>query len=284
MRICYLNGEFVTEDKATISVFDRGFLFSDSVYEVSLVLNGKLVDNRGHLARLTRSLNKLDIPAPYSSEEIIALQQQIIEKNQLVNGSIYLQVTRGNDGDRDFLASAQIKPSFMLIPQFNDFTQSPQAEKGISVMSFPEIRWAKRDIKTTGLLGAVLAKKSATEKGYDDAWFVEDGYVTEGTSNNAYIIKGKEIITKPTDGAILAGITRQSVTQLAHEHGLTLVERAFTIEEAQQADEAFITSAGALVTPVIAIDDVPVADGKPGALSLQLRQYYIDAALGNLLL
>ncbi|MGY0399012.1 MAG: D-amino-acid transaminase [Ostreibacterium sp.] len=283
MRICFLNGEFIREDQATVSVFDRGFLFSDGVYEVSLVLNGQLVDNLGHLARLSRSLEKIGIKIPYTSKEIIKLQKQLIAKNNLQNGGLYLQVTRGNDGDRDFMPATNTQPTFLLIPQHNDIINNPLATCGAKIMSFPEIRWAKRDIKSVGLLAAVLAKKSAKEQGFDDAWFVENGYVTEGSSNNAYIIKNKKIITKKANEQILNGITRQSLFHLADEQNLTILEREFTIEEAQQADESFISSATMLIAPVINIDGIEIADGKPGKFTTLLRKTYIETALNNLL-
>lgn len=283
MRICYLNGEFIQEDQAAISIFDRGFLFADGVYEVSLVLNGQLIDNQGHLKRLSRSLQTLDITAPLSSEEIIHIQQQLIEKNQLDNGGIYLQITRGSDGDRDFLPSNNMTPTVTLFPQHKDIINNPLAQSGASIMSYPDIRWLRCDIKSVGLLGAVLGKKTAEANGYDDAWFVKDGYVTEGTASNAYIIKDNNIITKPPSEEILAGITRQSIKRLAEENGLSFVERSFTLEEAKQADEAFNTSATLLVVPVTHIDGQAINGGNPGELTQKLRHIYIETALGNCL-
>ncbi len=281
MRICYLNGQFVPENEASISIFDRGFLFSDGVYEVSAVMNGQLVDNRGHLARLSRSLEKLGIPAPYTTEEIIALQQQLIEKNNMQDGGIYLQVTRGCDTDRDFLPTKPLTPTFLLLPQPKDLRINPLAEHGATVMSAPEIRWAKRDIKAIGLLGAVLAKQAAKNAGFDDAWFVEDGFVTEGSSSNAFFIKDKTLVTTPASEHILSGITRQSLMRFADETGLQIQERNFTIAEAQAADEAFMSAATLFVAPVIQIDDKVIGDGKPGKYSQTLREIYIETAMAN---
>ncbi len=281
MRICYLNGQFVPENEASISIFDRGFLFSDGVYEVSAVMNGQLVDNRGHLARLSRSLEKLGIPAPYTTEEIIALQQQLIEKNNMQDGGIYLQVTRGCDTDRDFLPTKPLTPTFLLLPQPKDLRINPLAEHGATVMSAPEIRWAKRDIKAIGLLGAVLAKQAAKNAGFDDAWFVEDGFVTEGSSSNAFFIKDKTLVTTPVSEHILSGITRQSLMRFADETGLKIQERNFTIAEAQAADEAFMSAATLFVAPVIQIDDKVIGDGKPGKYSQALREIYIETAMAN---
>lgn len=283
MTICYLNGEYISTEKAQVSVFDRGFLFSDGVYEVSLVLDGKLIDNRGHLARLERSLEKIGIPQTLSSDDIIAIQQQLIEKNQMQHGGLYLQITRGSDGDRDFLPSANMQPTVLIIPQIKDLIDIPQAKTGISVMTVPEIRWAKRDIKTVGLLGAVLAKQAAKDNGFDDAWFVENHFVTEGSANNAFYIKGNELVTKAPNHQILNGITRQSIMRLADAFKLTVVERDFTVAEAQAADEVFVTSATMLVVPVVKIDEVNIGDGKPGEKSLAIREFYIEQARANAL-
>lgn len=279
--ICYINGEFVADTDATISIFDRGFLFADGVYEVSLVLGGKLVDNRGHLARLQRSADKLNIPMPLSSDEILTLQKQLIEKNNLVDGSIYLQITRGSDGHRDFLFSDSIQPSLILVPTHESIDPHPKADSGIRVMSLPEIRWAHRDIKSVGLLGAVMAKQTAKANGFDDAWFIENGFVTEASAANASIIKDRTIITKAPNQQILNGITRQSIQRLAAESGYAFEERDFTLAEAQAADEAFVSSAIRLIVGVVAIDDVTIGDGKPGAMTQRLRELYLAAALDN---
>lgn len=275
MRTCYVNGQYVLENEATISIFDRGFLFSDGVYEVSMVYNGKLVDNSGHLQRLARSCKKLSIELPFSGEEISQIQQTLIDKNNLESGAIYLQVTRGADADRDFLYSDSIKPSLVMIPQHKTFNPAMPA-KGLSVMSLAEIRWAHRDIKTVGLLGAVLAKTTSKAQGYDDAWFVEDGYITEGSSNNVFLVKDNKIITKAANSQILNGITRQAVLKVAGELNLQIEERDFTVAEAQQADEVFATSATYTVMPVAAVDDAQIGNGQPGKISKKVREAYFS--------
>lgn len=280
--ICYVNGDFVTDTEAKVSIFDRGFLFADGVYEVSLVLGGQLVDNRGHLARLARSLQKLGIVVPLTADEIVGVQKALIDKNQLVDGSIYLQVTRGSGGRRDFLLNDDtVQPTVVLVPGLENIRDNAKSLRGISVMSLPEIRWAHRDIKSIGLLGAVMAKQAAQENGFDDAWFVENGLVTEASAANASIIKGKTIITKAPNQQILNGITRQSIARLADEYGYAFVERDFSIAEAQQADEAFVSSATKLIVGVVKIDNSIIADGQPGAMTKRLRELYIESALAN---
>ena len=283
MRICFINDQFVPEDQARVSVFDRGFLFSDSVYEVSAVFNGKLVDNRGHLKRLKNSLGELGIAAPYSSGEIIELQKQLIEKNQLENGSIYLQVTRGTEEDRDFLPQPNTSPTFLLIPQHKQLTDNPLAKSGAKVMTLADTRWAKCHIKSTGLLSTVLAKRSAKESGYDDALFVEGGYITEGSTNNVFFIKGNKLVNKKPNAQILNGITRQSVIRIADKFDLIVEERSFSVAEIQAADEVFLTSATMLIVPVIKVDDCIIGDGRPGKFAKKIREIYIDMAKQNLL-
>ncbi|MBS9778647.1 MAG: D-amino-acid transaminase [Gammaproteobacteria bacterium] len=283
MHTCFLNGKFIPENEANISVFDRGFLFSDGVYEVSAVFNGRLVDNGGHLARLSNSLKEIGISAPYSTEEIIVLQKQLIEKNNIKNGAIYLQVTRGTENVRNFLPKKDTTPTFLLIPQHKDLTDNPLAERGAKILTVPDIRWAKRHIKAIGLLGAVLAKQAAEEAGCDDAWFVENGYVTEGSSNNVFFIKDKTLVTKKPNTQILNGITRQTILRIADRFNLTVEERDFTVAEAQGADEVFISSATMLIVPVICIDDCIVGNGLPGPLARTIRQTYIEMAQDNLL-
>ncbi len=275
MRTCYVNGDYVLENAAKISIFDRGFLFSDGVYEVSMIYNGKLVDNDGHLKRLARSCEKLGINLALSNEQLTDIQQTLIDKNQISSGAIYLQVTRGADTDRDFLYSDNIKPTLVMIPQHKTFDPAMPA-KGLSVMSMPEIRWAHRDIKAVGLLGAVLAKKLAKDQGYDDAWFVENGHITEGSSNNIFLVKGDKIITKAANTQILNGITRQAVLKVANELNLVVVESDFSVTEAQQADEVFATSATMTVMSVCAIDDVKVGNGQPGKISEKIRAAYFS--------
>ncbi|WP_329353918.1 D-amino-acid transaminase [Vibrio natriegens] len=278
-RIVYLNGKFLAESEAKISVFDRGFLFADAVYEVTAVLDGKLIDHEGHLARLERSAKELGIKMPVTGEQLMDIQRQLIEKNSLVEGGIYLQLTRGNEGDRDFSYSDKIEPTLVLFTQSRNLIDSPKAQTGIKVISFNDIRWRRRDIKTTSLLPACLAKQIAHEAGAEDVWLIENGYVTEGGSSNAYIVTQDDVlVTRPLSNDILHGITRASLMALAKELNLTIEERFFTIEEAYQAKEAFISSATTFVWPVVAIDDKPIGTGKPGEIALRLRDIYIKTS------
>lgn len=276
-RIVYLNGEYIAESEAKISIFDRGFLFADAVYEVTAVLDGKLIDHEGHLARLARSSNELGIKMPVTDEQMIDIQRNLIEKNGLVEGGIYLQLTRGNEGDREFSYGEDIEPTLVLFTQSRNLINSPKVQTGIKVISFDDIRWRRRDIKTTSLLPACLAKQAAYAAGAEDAWLIEDGYVTEGGSSNAYIVTQENVlVTRPLSNDILHGITRASLMTLARDMNLAIEERLFTIEEAYQAKEAFISSATTFIWPVVAIDDKPIGNGKPGTISLKLRDIYIN--------
>ena len=278
-RIVYVNGEYLPEEEAKISVFDRGFLFADGVYEVTSVLQGRLVDNAGHLARLHRSLSELEMDAPASDAGIETIQNTLIESNGVQEGLVYLQVTRGA-ADRDFAYPEGVKPSLVMFTQVKNLLQSPQAERGISVITTRDIRWKRRDIKTVGLLAPSMAKMIAKRAGADDAWLVEYGQVTEGSSNNAYIVtRNGTLVTRQLGNEILAGITRKAVLELARTSDLKIEERAFTVQEATDAAEAFITSATTFVMPVVSIDGQPVGDGRPGPVTRRLRELYIRTAL-----
>ena len=277
-RQVYVNGAFVPEAEATVSVFDRGFLMADGVYEVTSVLGGKLLDFQGHCVRLSRSLGELDITNPHSDAEWLALFRQAVALNAVVDGMVYLQVTRGNPGDRDFAyPNPPVPPTVVIFTQAKlGLAENPAALAGWKVISVPDIRWGRRDIKTVQLLYPSMAKMAAKAAQVDDAWLVEDGMVTEGTSNNAYIVKGNRIITRQLSHDILHGITRTAVLRFAREAQMEVEERPFTIAEAQSADEAFITSANAFVTPVIAIDGAPLGQGQAGPLALRLREIYLE--------
>lgn len=277
-RIVYVNGEYLPEEDAKISVFDRGFLFADAVYEVSAVIGRKLVDNPAHLARLARSMNELKMTPPASGPEIEAIQMQMIEKNDLDEGLIYMQVTRGA-ADRDFAFPKDVTPSLVMFTQKKPLSDNTVAKKGISVVTVPDIRWKRRDIKTVGLLPASMAKQAALDAGANDAWFVEDGVVNEGSSNNAFIVThdGK-IVTRHLGTEILHGITRKAVMALAAQENLVVEERSFTPEEAYEAREAFSTSASAFVMPVVKIDGHVLGNGVPGPVAEKLRALYLDMA------
>ena len=278
-RIVYVNGAFVAEEDAKISVFDRGFLFADGVYEVTPVLRGKLVENAGHMKRLQRSLDELKMASPTPVAEIPALMQDLVTRNAVDEGMVYLQVTRGA-ADRDFAFPKHPEPSLVMFTQSRPLIDTAPARNGISVISAPDIRWGRRDIKTVQLLAPSMMTQAAKDAGADDAWMVEDGFVTEGTSNNAYIVtRAGVIVTRQLSNAILHGITRASVLRLAAEAQMAVEERPFTIAEAQDAAEAFYTSASAFVTPVVKIDGVRLGDGKPGPVAKRLREIYLEMAL-----
>ena len=276
-RTVYVNGQYLPETEATVSIFDRGFLMADGVYEVTSVLNGKLIDFGGHIARLQRSLDELEMDNPLSAQDWLAVHRELVTVNNITEGMVYLQVTRGNPGDRDFAWGPGVAPTVVLFTQSKPgLADNPQAKVGLKVISIPDIRWGRRDIKTVQLLYPSMAKMAAKKAGVDDAWLVEEGLVTEGTSNNAYIVKDNQIITRALSSDILHGITRAAVLRFAREAQMEVVERSFSIAEAQGADEAFITSASAFVMPVVEIDGKALGDGTPGKVSARLREIYLD--------
>ncbi len=274
-RTVYVNGEYLPEEDAKISIFDRGFLMADGVYEVTSVLDGKLLDFPGHMTRLARSLGELDMDTPVTDAEMEAIHRELIRANDIDEGLVYLQVTRGA-ADRDFHYPEGVKPSLVLFTQKKTLTETPAATNGIKVVSIPDIRWGRRDIKTVQLLAPSMGKMAAKAAGADDAWLVEDGFVTEGTSNNAYIVKGGKIITRNLSTDILHGITRAAVLRFAREAQMEVEERPFTIDEAKEADEAFITSASTFVCPVVEIDGAKIGDGTPGPVARRLREIYLE--------
>ena len=277
-RIVYVNGEYVPEEDARISVFDRGFLFADGVYEVTSVLDGKLIDFEGHAKRLERSLSELDMPVPMTTEELLEVHRELLARNDVTEGMVYLQITRGSDGDRDFVFPDpdKVAPSVVLFTHSKGIADSPAARTGIKVISIDDIRWGRRDIKTVQLLYPSMGKMMAKAAGADDAWMIEDGFVTEGTSNNAYIVKDGSIITRHLGNEILHGITRAAVLRFAREAQMQVEERSFTLDEAKDADEAFITSASTFVMPVVEIDGAKVGEGAPGPVARRLREIYLD--------
>ncbi|SDF29011.1 D-amino-acid transaminase [Limimaricola pyoseonensis] len=277
-RTVYVNGEYLPETEAKVSIFDRGFLMADGVYEVTSVLGGKLIDFEGHAKRLERSLHELQIRKPMEDEALLEIHRELVARNEIEDGMIYLQVTRGAPGDRDFaFPPAETEPTVVLFTQSKPgLADSPQAREGIRVISIPDIRWGRRDIKTVQLLYPSMGKMMAKAAGVDDAWMVEDDHVTEGTSNNAYIVKGNTIVTRHLGHEILHGITRNAVLRFARESQMKVEERAFTIEEAKQADEAFITSASTFVMPVVEIDGMTLGEGVPGPVASRLREIYLE--------
>lgn len=279
-RTVYVNGEYLAEEEAKISIFDRGFLFADAVYEVAAVLNGKLADVEQHLQRLENSCKALSLTLPVTREELIEIHRELIKKNNMTSGAVYLQLSRGNEGDRIFAINEGIEPTLVLFTQEREVINDPMAEKGLTVVSMEDIRWKYRDIKTTSLLAACLGKEYAHSKGAKDVWWIENGVVTEAGSSNAYIItEDNTVITKPLGQDILPGITRWRLLQCIEEAGLKLEERAFTLEEAYVAKEAFISSATSFVWGVTEIDGHQIGDGKVGECCKKLREVYINSLI-----
>ena len=282
MRTVYVNGEYLPETEAKVSIFDRGFLMADGVYEVTSVLGGKLVDFDGHAVRLERSLKELDMATPISKGDLLEVHRELVRRNEIEEGMVYLQITRGAPDDRDFVfPDPDTTPQTIVLFTQNKpgLAASPMAQKGMKVISIEDIRWGRRDIKTVQLLYPSMGKMMAKKAGADDAWMIQDGYVTEGTSNNAYIVKGNKIITRALSKDILHGITRAAVLRFAEEAQMEVEERNFTIDEAREADEAFITSASTFVMPVVEIDGASLGDGTPGRVAPRLREIYLDESL-----
>ena len=278
-RIVYVNGDYVPESEGKISIFDRGFLFADGVYEVTAVINGKLVDHGPHMERLERSLGELRMAWPCTKDELKAMHLELVKRNALGEGIIYCQVSRGA-ADRDFKFPKDATSSLVAFTQEMTLVDNANARTGVKVVTTPDIRWARRDIKTVMLLAPVLGKQEAYEKGAHEAWMVEDGFVTEGTSSNAYIVKDGRVITRGLSNAILAGCTRRALFRLAKEQGVVIEERPFTPEEAYAADEAFLTSASQFVMPIVDIDGQRVGGGQPGPVTRKLRELFLEEAGG----
>jgi D-alanine transaminase len=274
--VVFLNGEFVEASQAKVSVFDRGYLFGDGVYEVLPVIGGKLIDQANFLIRLKNSLAAVAIPWPYSEERYLAILNELMQRNEVEEGGVYTQVTRGV-AEREF-AYPRVEPRCMAFAFKKALVDNPLAQTGVAVVTVDDIRWKRRDIKSISLLGQCMAKQQAVEAGAYEGWMVEDGYVTEGTSSTAYICKDDTIITRPLSQAVLPGIRRKSLLKLAEMEGVRIEQRLFTVEEAYQADEAFLSSATAIVLPVVSIDGKSIGNGKPGKYSALMRQLYIRMA------
>lgn len=278
-QIVYVDGAFVPAADAKVSVFDRGFLFADGIYEVSAVLGGRLIDNDAHLARLQRSVGEIALALPETLPRIVEIQKELIARNRLVDGLVYLQVTRGAAIPRDFTFPKQARPTLVMFTSEKDIVGAASASTGIAVKTVPDIRWARRDIKSVALLAQVLAKQAAAEAGCQEAWMIEDGKVTEGGSSSAFILTQEDVlVTRQNSSAILPGCTRKAVMKLAEERQLRVEERAFSVSEALAAKEAFVTSASLFVQGVVAIDGQSVANGKPGPVTSRLREIYVEFA------
>ncbi len=280
-RVAYVNGRFVPHADACVHIEDRGYQLADGVYEVWAVFGGRLADAEGHFARLERSLGELRIAMPMSRAALTLVLREAIRRNRVINGLVYLQVTRGVAPRDHAFPTRRVRPSVVITAKPVDMAAAEaRAAKGVGVTTTPETRWARCDIKTIALLPNVLAKQAAREKGAGEAWFVDElGLVTEGASSNAWIVDRDGMLrTRDLNANILRGVTRKSLLELIAREGLAIAERPFSVEEAKQAREAFITGAGALVTPVVSIDGVPVGDGAPGPVAMRLRASYVSDA------
>lgn len=279
-RVVYVNGSFVPEQQASLSVFDRAVLFADSVYEVTSVIDGRLIDFAAHMQRLRRSLRELVIELPMSDEELLQIHRRLLADNEVVEGIVYCQVSRGVQ-DREFLFhDVQLTPSLILFTQEKNLLNNPVYKKGLRVTSRPDLRWGRCDVKTTQLLYSSMVKSEVRAQGFDDAWLIRDGVVNEGTSSNVWLVlEGRRLVTPSLSNSLLAGITRAAIMRFAQEHGYEVVEASFTVEEAKAAQEAFVTSATSFVFPVISVDGSPIGNGAPGQVASELLQIYINESL-----
>ncbi len=279
-RVAYVNGAYLPLRSASVSIMDRGLQFADSIYEVWAIRGGRLFDVDAHMARLQRSLAELRIAPPMNEAALMAVMRETIRRNRVTDGIVYVQVSRGAANRDHVFPPTGTKPTLIVTAKNLDRAAiAKRAAAGITVISAPETRWQRRDIKSVNLLPNVLARQAAKEKGAFEAWFVdEDGYVTEGTSSNAWIVDANGVLrTRELSFDILHGVTRGAVLRLAQERQMQVEERPFTIEEAKTAREAFITAASNAATAVVEIDGVRIGDGKPGPVTEALRAAYLGA-------
>jgi D-alanine transaminase len=279
-RFAYVNGRFERHGDASVHIEDRGYQFADGVYEVVTILSGAFVDEAGHLARLKRSLGELRIAMPFTEAVLKLVMRELVRRNGVRDGYLYMQITRGV-APRDFKFPKSARSAIVMTTRRQKFSAVMPGDAGVRVVSVPDIRWARRDIKSVGLLAQVLAKQAAADAGAFEAWMVDaDGFVTEGASSNAWIVtRDGVLVTRQIDNAILHGITGNSIEKLAGEAGIKVERRPFTLAEAYAAREAFVTSATTFCLAVTEIDGKPVANGHPGELSRSLRQHYFDYGL-----
>lgn len=280
-RIAYVNGSYVPHKQASVHVEDRGYQFADGVYEVIAVRGGRFVDEEPHLDRLERSLAEISIEAPMSRPALKIVMREMLRRNRVRDGILYLQVTRGV-APREHAFPASARPAVVMTARRSK-PRPAVSRRGVSVITVPDIRWKRCDIKSVSLLPNILGKQAASEAGAYEALQVdEDGFITEGTSSNAWIVNRRgDLITRKPDNAILDGVTRRAVVELAEREGLNFIERAFTLKQALAAREVFVTSTSSNVMPVVKIDDQVVGDGKPGPLSRKLLKLYATHAAGG---
>ena len=282
-RIAYVNGKYVRGEDARVSIEDRGYQFADAIYEVCLLIDGVFWDMDGHLARMHRSLEELQITAPMSDASLKVVMHRVASRNRLKDALVYLQISRGAAPRNHAFPKLTVEPSLVVTARpFNIHQNDDTAAAGVEVVTRPDIRWGRVDIKTVGLLPNALAKQAAVEAGCGEAWLVRDGHVTEGTSSNAWIVRDDGVIlTHPKTNEILGGITRETTLKCAADLQIRVCEQKFTVDQAKTASEAFITSATSLVMPVTKIDSVTIGDGKPGPVALRLRDAYKRRALAQ---
>ena len=277
-RTVYLNDAFVGEDEAKLPIFDRGLLFADAVYEGLGILDGQIIDFPRHMARLRRSLGELAIAEPMTQDQFFAVLMELVGRNELREGFLYLHITRGT-ADRDYLYPEGLTPNVFAFTQPQTHQTADDVPKPVTMHSTPDLRWARRDIKTSNLLGQVLAKRAADEAGADEALMIApDGNITEGGATSFFIVKDQTIVARPVSNDILHGITRQSMLAVAEAEGVAIETRTITLDEAYAADEAFITGASSYVDPVGQIDGKQIGTGEPGPLTLKLREEYVRTA------
>ena len=276
-KLVYVNGKYFDKNDAVVSVFDRGFLFADSVYEVTAVINGFLVDWNAHFSRLKNSLKEINLNFNIQEKDIFSIQKNLIKKNKIKEGLVYIQVTRGI-GERDFnFSETQFKPTIVIFTQEKKILNTDRAKEGIKLVTLEEKRWKRRDIKTTQLLASSMAKSEASKIGKDDCWFIENGFITEGSSSNAFIINdNNEVITRELSHNLLGGITRSSLLHFCKKNNMKFRESKFTELEAKNANEAFITSATNFVVPVIEIDGDKVGKGVVGSHVKKFQKLYLN--------
>jgi D-alanine transaminase len=276
-RIAYVNGRYVARGEAVVHIEDRGFQFADGVYEYFAVFAGRLADAAGHLERLWRSLAEIRIRPPMSEAALLIVMRETVRRNRVVDGALYVQITRGTAPRDHAFPDPATPPTLVVTAKAVDYTAAQaKAAKGVGVVTAPDRRWGRCDIKTVGLLPNALAKQAAREAGAEEAWLVDElGFITEGASTNAWIVDAEGTLrTRDTNANILRGVTRKTLIDLAAAAGLEVSQRPFTIEEVKSAREAFMTAASTLVMPVTAVDGEPIGDGRPGPVGMRLRALY----------
>ena len=281
-RTVYLNGEYLPEAEAKISIFDRSVNFGDALYEVAGVLNGQLIDFEHHMQRYYKNLGELNIPSPLTKKDIHSIFKKLVSDNNLSEGLVYFQTTRGI-ADRDYVYQEGMEPTVFMFTQEKTPAELVANEQGIKLLSVPDIRWARRDIKSVNLLGQVLAKQQAHEAGFDEALMLDpDGFVTECGSCSFYIIKDRKILTRQLNRDILPGVTRRAIFALCEQHNFDLLETRFSLADLKEADEAFITAASAYVQPVVTVDSHQIGSGSPGEITRKLQKLYREYVITTL--